>query len=48
MDIGQYNGGFVYICPQTSPIILSGGKGFVVRVTSPNNVNCTSDLTCEE
>jgi hypothetical protein len=48
MDIGQYNGGYQYIMPQTSPIILPGAKGFVINIISPNNVNSTTCLTCEE
>lgn len=48
MDIGQYNGGLAYICPQTSPIIIVGAKGFGIRITSPNNVNTTNCITGEE
>lgn len=47
-DIGQYNGCYHYIHPFASPLVLEGGKGFGIRGTSPNNVNFTGHLTCEE
>ncbi len=47
-DIASYDGSYHYICPQTSPMIIVGGKGFVIRCTAPANVNCTSSLTAEE
>jgi hypothetical protein len=47
-DVAQYDGSYHYICPQTSPMIIVGGKGFVIRCTSPNIVNRTSSITAEE
>jgi hypothetical protein len=46
--VGQYNGLYHYIAPFASPIIVPGGQGIVIRVTSPNNVNCSGKITCEE
>lgn len=37
-----------YINPFASPHIVVGGGGFVVRVTSPNNVNVSGYLCFEE
>lgn len=47
-DIGQYNGIYHYINPFASPIVIAGGAGFVIRANSPNAVNVTGHLTCEE
>src|SRR5688572_20733405 len=47
-DIGQFNGLYHYINPFSSPHIIVGGQGFVITMTSPNNVNATGHLTCEE
>lgn len=47
-DVAQYDGQFAYLCPQTSPIILVGGKGFVIRINSPNACNTSNHLTNEE
>lgn len=48
IDIGQYNGVYHYIHPFASPHVVAGGAGFVTRITSPNNVNCTGHLSAEE
>lgn len=48
IDIGQYNGVYHYINPFASPYIIIGGKGGGMRITSPNNCNCSGHLTCEE
>lgn len=47
-DIGQFNGIYHYIAPFASPLVIVGGQGFCVTITSPNNVNTTGKLTCEE
>lgn len=47
-DIGQFNGLYHYINPFSSPHIIVGGQGFVISMTSPNNVNCSGHLTVEE
>lgn len=47
-DIGQFNGVYQYILPFNSPMIIVGGKGFVIAITSPNNVNSSGKLTCCE
>lgn len=47
-DIGQFNGLYHYINPFASPHLIVGGQGFTITGTSPNNVNITGHLTCEE
>lgn len=47
-DIGQFNGLYHYINPFSSPHIVAGGGGWVIRANSPNNVNCTGHITPEE
>lgn len=47
-DVGQFNGLYHYINPFAAPHIIVGGQGFVISITSPNNVNVTGHLTCEE
>jgi hypothetical protein len=47
-DIGQFNGLYHYINPFASPIVVPGGQGYVIRGNSPNNVNVTGHITCEE
>lgn len=46
--VAQFNGLYHYILPFASPIIVPGGQGYVVRVNSPNTVNCTGKLVFEE
>jgi hypothetical protein len=46
--LGQFNGFFHYILPFAAPIIVPGGKGYAVRVTSPNTVNAAGHITFEE
>lgn len=46
--VGQFNGLYHYILPFASPIVVPGGQGFVIRVTSPNNVNVSGHITIEE
>jgi hypothetical protein len=48
MDVGQYNGIYHYIHPFSSPQVIAGGAGFVIRITSPNNCNVSGHLTAEE
>lgn len=48
IDVGQFNGLYHYIHPFASPQIIPGGAGFVIRVTSPNNVNFSGHLAGEE
>lgn len=47
-DVGQFNGLYHYINPFSSPIIVVGGQGFALTLTSPNNVTATGHVTCEE
>lgn len=37
-----------YIVPFAAPWVVIGGQGFVVRQTSPNNVNSTGAVEFEE
>lgn len=46
--VGQFNGLYHYILPFAGPYIIPGAKGFSMRVTSPNNVNCAGHLSLEE
>lgn len=48
IDIGAFNGAYDFIVPFSTPIVFIGGKGGVIRLTAPNNVNCSSDILCEE
>jgi hypothetical protein len=48
LDIGQYNGVVCYMHPFASPIVIIGGQGYVLRITSPNNVNFSGGLVEEE
>ena len=48
IDLGQYNGLYHYIFPQTAPQLCIGGKGAGISITSPNNVNFNGKLSCEE
>jgi hypothetical protein len=48
VDIGQYNGVYHYIHPFAAPHVVAGAAGFVIRITSPNNVNCSAHITAEE
>lgn len=48
IDIPQFNGVYHYIVPFAAPIIVAGGQGYVIRVTSPNNVNGSGGLLFEE
>jgi hypothetical protein len=48
LDVGQYNGTFVYMNPFASPHIIVGGAGANVRVTSPTGVNYSGGMVCEE
>ena len=47
-DIGQFNGLYHYINPFSSPHIVVGGQGFIITMTSPNNVNATGHISAEE
>ncbi len=47
-DIPQFNGCYHYIHPFSSPLIIPGGQGYVIRANSPNNVSCSGHLTAEE
>lgn len=48
IDLGQYNGLYHSIFPQTAPYIVIGGKGCGLSITSPNNVNFMGKLSFEE
>lgn len=49
IDIPQYNGFVVLPLAQYfSNLLIVGGNGFVVRLTSPNNVNVSGWLLAEE
>lgn len=48
IDIGQFNGVVINMFPFDCPFIVIGGQGFVLRVTSPNNVNFSGALSGEE
>lgn len=49
IDLPQYNGFMVLPLAQWySTLILAGGNGLVLRLTSPNNVNVSGYLKCEE
>jgi hypothetical protein len=47
-DLGQFNGIYQWILPFSTPLVIIGGKGVGIRITSPNNVNSTSRLSFEE
>ncbi len=47
-NIPQYNGLYQYITPDSRPLIVVGGQGWVIRVTSPNTVNACARLEFEE
>lgn len=44
----QYNGLYHYITPDSRPLIVVGGQGWVMRITSPNTVNACARLEMEE
>lgn len=44
----QYNGLYQYITPDSRPLIVVGGQGWVIRLTSPNTVNACGRLEAEE
>jgi hypothetical protein len=46
--VGQFNGLAHYIHPFNAPVIIAGGQGFVITITSPNNVNGQGGLAGEE
>lgn len=48
INLAQYNGLYHYIVPFAAPWLVVGGQGFVVRQNSPNNVNSTGAIECEE
>ncbi len=48
IDIGQFNGALVQCLPFDSPFVIIGGQGYVHRITSPNNCNCSGYFTGEE
>lgn len=48
VNLAQYNGIYHYIVPFAAPLVVVGGQGFVVRQTSPNNVNSTGKIEFEE
>lgn len=49
IDVPQYNGFIVLPLRQWfSELVIAGAAGFVVRITSPNNVNVSGYLTFEE
>ena len=47
-NVPQYNGLYQYITPDSRPLIVVGGQGWVFRVTSPNTVNACARLEYEE
>lgn len=48
LDLGQYNGAATIFLPFDTPYIIIGAQGFVLRITSPNNVNYSGALSGEE
>ncbi len=48
LDVPQFGGMYHYICPLTSPILVVGGQGMVLRVNSPQAVNSSGFLSFEE
>lgn len=46
--LGQFNGNKEVMVPFQVPIIIAGGARWGIRVTSPNNVNCSSTIDFEE
>lgn len=47
-NVAQYNGLWHYLVPFATPLIIAGGAGFVIRMTSPNNVNACVKADFEE
>jgi hypothetical protein len=47
-DVPQYNGFLEVMTPDSRPNIVVGGQGWVIRITSPTNVNTTGKLVFEE
>lgn len=47
-NIPQYNGLYHYLTPDSRPLIVVGGQGWVIRVTSPNTVNACGRIEFEE
>lgn len=47
-DVGQFNGLYHYIHPFASPLVIVGGQGITITINSPNNVNTSGHITCEE
>lgn len=48
LDVGQFNGTAVYMHPFSSPFMVIGAQGAVLRINSPNNVNWSGGLVGEE
>ncbi len=48
IDVPQFDGLYHVLIPALSPYIIPGAKGFSVRLTSPNNVNFSGNITFEE
>lgn len=48
LDLGQYNGVYHYVYPQTAPQLIIGGKGAGISITTPNNVNFNGKISLEE
>ncbi len=44
----QYNGLYHYITPDSRTLVVVGGQGWVIRLTSPNVVNSCGRLEFEE
>lgn len=44
----QYNGMYHYITPDSRTLVVVGGQGWVMRITSPNNVNACARIEAEE
>lgn len=44
----QYNGLYHYITPDSRTLVVPGGQGWVIRLTSPNVVNACARVEFEE
>lgn len=45
IEVGQFNGCYHNIFPFDTPFVVIGAQGFVIRITSPNNVNFHGGIT---
>ena len=48
VDVPEFNGLYHLIVPFTVPIIVPGGQGIAITITSPAAVNCSGHITFEE